>query len=331
MFTKRLASLATITSAFTLLLTALCLPAASAASVISSGSGNGYKISPVRSDLTINPGDSHTLQVYVQNVSNAVENLQVIVNDFVANPDESGNPALLLNGQAAPSHGLKQYVSVQDPKFTLQPGQQKTITATIAIPSRATAGGYFGAIRVAPSSVNAENNVTLAASVASLVLVKVPGDIHEQVGIESLNVQSGGKDRSVLTSGKNLSASVRFKNFGDVQEQPFGKLLLKKNGKQIKTYEVNNTDPRGNVLPGSIRKFSVPLGNVGSFGKYTLQGNFGYGANGQLLTASATFYIIPVGIIVLIIVLLTLIIFLIFELPRIIKRYNRRVLRRGRP
>lgn len=53
---------------------------------------NGYKVSPVRTDLSVKPGDSDIVTVYVQNASSAVENVQVIVNDFQAPTDESGNP-----------------------------------------------------------------------------------------------------------------------------------------------------------------------------------------------------------------------------------------------
>jgi len=295
---------------------------------ITPGSGNGYKISPVRSDLTLAAGKSQTIPIYIQNVSNAVENLQVITNDFQANSDESGNPALLLNGKSAPVHGLKQFITVPTSTLTLQPNEQKSVSAVIAIPTNAVAGGYYGAVRVAPVSSTGGGIVNLSASVASLILIKVPGDTKEQVGIASIGVESGTKQRSIFTTGKNLNAVIRFQNSGDVQEEPFGKLILKK-GSSSTSYEVNNTDPRGNVLPGSIRKFAVPLTKVGSFGKYTLQGNFGYGSNGQLLSASTTFYIIPVPAIVGLIVIVALILFVIFEVPRLIKRYNRRVLRKA--
>jgi len=100
-------------------------------------------------------------------------------------------------------------------------------------------------------------------------------------------------------------------------------------GKVIFTSEVNNTQPRGNVLPDSIRKFSIPVKGLSSFGRYTISGNFGYGSNGQLITASSTFYIIPIPVLVFLIILVVVIIVGIFEAPRAIKRYNKRVLRKA--
>lgn len=314
--------------ALTILATNVFTSGVFAATTPAANGGNGYKISPVRTDLTLEPGKSQTLQIYVQNVSSVVENLQVVINDFQASNDESGNPALLLNGKNAAVHGLRQFITVPTQTLSLQPNEQKVVSVVIAMPTTVTAGGYYGAVRIAPASVNATNNVTLAASVASLILVKVPGDTKEQVSIASIGVESGTKQRSIFTSGKNLTAVVRFQNNGDVQEEPFGKIILKK-GSTTTSYEINNTDPRGNVLPGSIRKFTVPLTKTSSFGKYTLQGNFGYGSNGQLLSASTTFYVIPVTAIVALIVIVALLLFAIFELPRLVKRYNRRVLRKA--
>jgi hypothetical protein len=106
-------------------------------------------------------------------------------------------------------------------------------------------------------------------------------------------------------------------------------LLKNHSGKVLAEYEINNVSPPGNVLPNSIRLFSEPLTKVGSFGEYKLEGNFGYGSNGQLLSASTTFYVIPAWLIIAFIALVLLLAFLIFGLPRLIKAYNRRVLRKA--
>jgi hypothetical protein len=100
-------------------------------------------------------------------------------------------------------------------------------------------------------------------------------------------------------------------NIGDLQEEPFGKVILKKGSQVINSYEINTTTPKGNVLPGSTRRFSVPLDGLSSFGKYRIEGNFGYGTKGQLLTASATFYVIPLALLIAALVVIALIIGLI--------------------
>lgn len=299
---------------------------------------NGLRVSPVRSDVSIDAGSSQSVQVSVTNVTNAVSSYQVVVNDFTASSDESGQPQILLDADKfASSHSLKRLVG-SVPSVVLQPGETKNISVPITVPKDYTAGGYYGAVRMVPNSGDGATgrNVTLSASVGSLVLVTVPGNINEQVSVASLDarkaVQANQIDspRVIFTDNKSINAVIRFQNGGDVQEQPFGKLVVKNwRGKTLATYEINNGTPRGNVLPDSIRKFSVPMTKLGSFGKYTMEGNFGYGSAGQLITAKSTFYIIPFYIIALLIVILAVILYLIFGLRRTIKWYNRRIVRKS--
>lgn len=302
-------------------------------------SDNGLKISPVRSDVAIEAGKSQTITVTVTNVTAAVSSYDVVVNDFTAGGDESGQPEILLDASKfAASHSLKRLIG-NIGSITLTGGQTKNVSVTITVPSGYAAGGYYGAIRLVPHTEAgaANKNVTLSASVGSLVLVTVPGNINEQVSVASLDVRKTvaankiDSPRTIFTNPKSLNAVIRFQNGGDVQEQPFGKLQLKNwRGKILASYEVNAGTPRGNVLPDSIRKFNTPLTKVGTFGKYRLEGNFGYGNTGQLITASTTFYIVPIALILAIITLVVLALFAIFGLPRLIKRYNKRVVAKSR-
>jgi hypothetical protein len=316
-----------ISSVLLIALTAITSFAPLGSAAINNG-GNGMKVSPVRTDLTLKPGASKDVTVYVQNITGADATLSVIVNDFVAK-DETGAPSLLLNGEANPRHGLKKYMSA--PKTVNIPkGKQEGVRVTISIPKDAAGGGYYGAVRFAPAGSDDEGkNVSLSGSVGSLILVNVPGDIKEDVQIASFDARRNDSASVIFTSNKNLQGVVRVRNSGNVQEQPFGRIVLKKGDKVLGSYEINNTDPRGNVLPDSIRKFSVDLKNVGSFGKYTLQGNFGYGSSGQLLSASTSFYIVPVWMIIIVLLLLALVLFLIFGLPKAVRRYNQNILRRA--
>jgi hypothetical protein len=298
---------------------------------VAAAAGNGLRVSPVRTDLTINPGSAQTVNVTVTNVTDAPESLQAVVNDFTANPDESGNPVLYLGtNQYAPSHSLKHFVQ-PIPNFSLQPGQERSVPVVITVPSNTAGGGYYGVVRFAPATSSSSNTtVTLAGSVGSLILLTVPGNIVNELSIAGFNVASGSSESSFLTSNKNINAIIRLQNEGNIQEEPFGKVLLKNHsGKMLSETEINNVYPPANVLPDSIRKFSIPISKVGSFGIYTLEGNFGYGTNGQLLSASTTFYVVPIAAIIIFILVVLLIIFLIFVLPRLIKSYNKRIVQKA--
>lgn len=310
------------------------LPVASAATTPTNNGANGLRVSPVRADATINPGQSQSINISVTNITASATTLQAVVNDFTARKDESGQPAIIFDANKfADSHSLKRFVQ-PIPNFSLEPGQQKSITVTVNVPANAAGGGYYAAVRFAPAGsleTGPNQNLTLAGSVGTLLLVKVPGDIKEQLSITGFDVRKYDQTSTFFTSHKNIDVVVRFQNGGNIQEQPFGKILLKnRSGKILATYEINNVEPRGNVLPDSIRKFAVPLDKVGSFGEFKLEGSFGYGSNGQLLSASTTFYVVPLIAIYIFIAIVLLIAFMIFGFPRLLAAYKRRIISQAR-
>ncbi|HSX17315.1 MAG TPA: DUF916 domain-containing protein [Patescibacteria group bacterium] len=298
--------------------------------------GDALKISPVRWDFSVDPGTTKVIDFYIQNLTSVPAILHPAVNDFTAATDESGAPHVILDEtQFAPSHSLKKFVKPMS-DFTVQPHELKNIKATVVIPKDAAGGGYYGAIRFSPANAEGSKNVNLSASIGSLVLLRVNGTVSEQLSVASFDVRQQPQDSkeaakvgAFFTSGKNLKSVVRFKNGGNIQVGPFGTVTLKKGKKTLSQVQINNVDPRGVVLPDSTRRFDVDVTKVGSFGKYTLEGNFGYGTTGQLLTAKTSFYVVPVPILLLAGIVLLFILFAIFVLPRMVRSYNKRVIRRA--
>lgn len=293
------------------------------------GGGNALKVSPVRLDVKMDPGVTQSLSIIIENISDVSGKLKVSVNDFVAGGDESGRPNIILNdNEYAPSHSLKRMIA-KVPNFTIGPREKKEVKIPVTVPRDAPGGGYYAAVRFSPADSESDQTLSLSASVGTLVLLTVNGDLKEELSLESLDARKKDQPGTFFTDHKDIQAAVRFKNTGNVQVEPFGKITLKRFGKVVGAYEINDQDLRGNVLPDSIRRFSVSLDKVSSFGKYTLEGNFGYGSSGQLLVGQTTFYVIPLLLIILAIGILLLLLFLIFVLPRMIRAYNRRVIRRA--
>jgi hypothetical protein len=291
--------------------------------------GNALKIAPVRDSIAMDPGTSKVIDVYITNLTSVPATLKGVVNDFTAGTDEAGQPQLILDeNQQAPSHSLKAYTGTIG-SFTLAPGAQKDVKVTITVPKGAPGGGYYGAVRFYPQQKAGEKNLNLAASVGSLVLLRVNGDVQEKLSIATFDVRRGDNAAFFFTGNKNMKNVVRFQNTGNIQLEPFGKLQLKRFGKLVGEYEVNTQDPKANVLPDSIRRFDTKLPKVSAFGKFTLEGNFGYGTTGQLLTAKVTFYVVPVVYVIIAVILLVLIVLAIVLLPRMIRSYNRRIIRRA--
>lgn len=287
---------------------------------------NTLKLSPVRTDIEIEPGTSKTVQITATNLTKAPITVRPITNDFVAG-DERGTPALILDADKfAPTHSLKRFMApVAD--VTIPAGKTQAIKVVITVPKDAKAGGYFGAVRLAPTSPDSGGQVNLSGSVGSLILMTVPGLVTEKLNLTDFSIQQGGKSGTTFSSPNDLQVSARFENKGDVQAAPFGKVSVKQGDKVVYEADFNNKDPRDMILPDSARRFDVPLKNIESFGNYTVSATFTYGKKNQTIEVSKSFWVIPQAVIIATIVGVLLLIGLIVGIWLFLRNYKRRVLR----
>lgn len=255
---------------------------------------NGFRISPVRSEFTIDKGRSQTITVTVENPTDIATTAKAVVNDFVSSDDETGTPRLILDETVqSPKNSFKSLVG-SIPDLELGPKQKKDVDVKLSIPANANAGGYYGAIRFLPSNGTQQGNVGLTASVGTIVLVTVPGNLVEKVNLLQLSAAQNGKAKRLFTSG-DVQILTRLKNDGDIHLKPFGRIEVKNMfGKSVSTFEFNNTDPRANVLPGSVRKFVNDISETKMLGRYTVTANLGYSqGSGDLISAKASFWYLP--------------------------------------
>jgi hypothetical protein len=291
-------------------------------------STNTLKISPVRRDVEVKPGESKKFQTTVTNLTDTDITVRAIENDFIAG-DEQGTPALILDEmKSAPSHSLKRYMK-PIANVTIPAKGAKTVDVVVTMPKDVKAGGYFGAIRFAPVSTETGGQVNLNTSVASLLLVTVPGKVTEKLNLANFEVQQNGKTGEMFGTPDKLQLLARFRNEGGVQEGPFGKVSVVQDDKKL-VYETdfNNKDPRDMVLPDSTRRWEIPLKNIGTFGHYTVTATFTYGKNNQSIEVSKSFWVIPQTIIIAAVVGLLVLVALIVGIVLFLKNYKRHVLKK---
>lgn len=290
---------------------------------------NTLKVSPLRSDITLKPGASGKITTQITNLTTAPIQLKAIENDFVAG-DERGTPALILDENSyAPSHSLKRFMTPL-PNFTVPAGATQQIDVTIVVPKTAQAGGYYGAVRFAPTAGDSAQSVNLNASVASLILLTVPGPVTENLSLTNFDIRQNGGSASNFRSPDNLSVLVRFQNKGNIQEAPFGQIYAKKGTKVIYTYDFNKADPKQQILPDSARRWDVPLKNFGKFGKYTVGATLGYGTKGQTINVEKTVWIIPTSYILATVIAVILLIILVGGTILFLRSYKRKILKSSR-
>lgn len=290
-----------------------------------SNSASTLKISPVRSDISINPGASKTVEVTVTNLTDTDVTVQPFENDFIAK-GEDGTPALILDdNQYAPTHSLKKFmVPLGNVKIAAK--KAAVVKVVINVPASAQPGGYFGAIRFAPANSDGSGQVDLSASVASLMLLTVPGPMTEKLNLTDYSVQQNGKSGTYFQNPNNLAFSFRFQNKGSVQEAPFGNISVKNGDKVVYSHEFNAETPRDMVLPDSARRWTIPLKNIGTFGYYTVEGTLTYGGKNETVNISQSFWVIPFAMIIGGIVGLLVLIGLIVGIVVFLRGYKRRII-----
>jgi len=287
---------------------------------------NTLKVSPVRTDIEIPAGTSKTVQTTVTNLTKAPITVRPIENDFVSG-DERGTPALILDADKfAPTHSLKRFMTPLT-DVTIPAGKTQVIKVVITVPKNAQAGGYFGAVRFAPTTPDEGGQVNLSGSVASLILMTVPGPVTEKLDMTNFDIQQDGKSGSFFQSPNDLQASVRFENKGGVQAGPFGKVSVKQGDKVVYEADFNNKDPRDMILPDSARRWDIPLKKIESFGNYTVSATFTYGAKNQTIEVTKSFWVVPQFIIIATIIAVLLLVGLIVGIAFLVR--NRRHRNRG--
>lgn len=290
---------------------------------------NTLKISPVRTDLAIDAGAKGTVTMHVFNITNAPIEVNPIENDFVAGPEENGTPAIILSPtQYAPTHSLKRFMQPLPSTLTVPANNSIAVTLTIAVPKSAQAGGYFGAIRFAPASTAGSKQVNLSPSIASLILMTVPGPAVQSVGITNFDIEQDGSTGTNFRNSKNLSLFIRFQNKGNLQEAPFGQIYVQKGKKTVYSYNFNENQPQDEILPDSYRRWSFPLHGIGSFGKYTVGAALTYGTGTQQsIDITKTVWIIPTVLIYSVIAGVVALIIIITLIWMALRSYKKRILR----
>lgn len=301
------------------------LPAAPAGAQQENGSG--LSISPTRTELSIKPGEAGTVSITIKNVTKGAVTAKALVNDFEAD-NETGEPRLITDDTKQSAASIRNFLIGLD-DIPLKAGEQKDLIIPVQIPSDASPGAYYGVVRYqavpATEGNQGAGQVALTASVGSLVLIEVPGNITLKVQLLSVRAFLNGIAGTIFTK-KPTQVGVRVKNLGNSFAKPFGQVQIQNmSSKQVHSYELNNSTPRGNILPGSERTFRDDLKGISSPGRYKIVANISYGSGGEVLNYTATFWYLPVWLLIIIAIVVLGLIGSAFYL---FKRYNSRSIAR---
>ncbi len=291
-----------------------------------SPTGSGLSISPTLFELSINPGQSSTISINLKNITLNKINAKALINDFESD-NSTGNPKLISDPNQISPHTIRRFIlGLQD--VPLDVGQQKTINLPVQVSKDATPGAYYGVIRykAIPVGPNAPKpgEVALSASVGTIVLITVPGNVRDQVQLGGLHVYRGGYDGTIFFR-KPSQIGVEVRNLGNGFVKPFGVVEVKDmRGKVVYSYQINSITPKANVLPSSNRIFKDALKNITSPGRYTVSASVSYGSSSQILTVKKSFWYIPLWLAIVLLAIFVVLLLLLFTAFRRYRRGGRR-------
>jgi len=287
----------------------------------------GVQISPTKVELNATRGKTYTINLKAMNVTGGDLTYNTLIEDFTS-ANETGTPKIIKDGNLPDTASIKTWVSIES-GFTLGAHKEKNVDAIVTVPNNAEAGGHYGVVTFSGSNSNIDTTgVGVTASAGVLFLIKVDGDIVEQANLASFFTSNKDGNQSSFFETSPINFAVRIQNIGNVHVKPVGNIEVKDMfGNVAAIIPVNDSNPPSNVLPKSIRRFDVKMDKSWMFGQYTANLALGYGTNGQAITNTITFWVIPYKIILIgLIVLVTF----IFILSKLIKAYNRHIINQSK-
>jgi len=291
--------------------------------------GQALEIAPPLITLNIDPGQTITTKINIRNISGGSLIVTGQINDFVA-AGEDGTPKILMDETNTSSnpYSIVDWVS-PIPELDLKSKQMESLPVTITVPKSASPGGHYGIVRFTGTPPELKGTgMSLSASLGSLIMLKVSGDIKDSLSLSDFYTSQNGQQNSFFESAP-LVFNEKIQNTGNMHEQPTGLVTVTDMfGKNVAKLGVNATAPQGNVLPGSTRLFTQALDStvIGSkmlFGRYTAVLSVKYGDKQPTITSTITFWVIPYKLIIAIIIVL---IGIFFVLRYAIKNYNRHII-----
>ncbi len=259
----------------------------------------GIKISPVRIEEIVEPGQILLQQLKVTNESDIAKVLFVYLRDFKAE-GESGKPKLIIPG-SEDGYFLASWIDITTEGTEFGPKEERTISFKINVPPDAGPGGYYGAIlfgtkppRLFLESEEKGAGMSIAQQTGGLVLLQVKGDVIEESRIREFTT-----DENLYSAPFSVNFLIRIENLGNVHVKPHGEIKIKNMfGQEVEIIRVN--DKGANVLPNSIRRFVTSWEGSRGFGRYTASLGLTYGTSADLggqgkqtLYTEKYFWIIP--------------------------------------
>ncbi|NTW22409.1 DUF916 domain-containing protein [Candidatus Falkowbacteria bacterium] len=209
-------------------------------------------ITPPLFKVNMKPGEVWSSVVKVVNNNAYPVTVYTQVADFKSG--ESGGVEFVKNEPDAAGKGytLSQWLEITSEPIDIGAFSSQDIPFKVMLPQTADPGGHYAAILVGnkPIDNTAGSVVKISSKLASLLLVRVAGEVVEKGDVREFSTSKGFSKKT------EADFTVRFINKGNVHLRPEGEVKITNMFGQTRgVIAINKKSEFGNVLPDSEKKW----------------------------------------------------------------------------
>ncbi len=258
--------------------------------------------------IALNPGEKKQVQLKVRNGSLETVVLESAATDFIVASDGS-TPVAVDSNQVDNRWSLASWLTLAPAQHKLASEEVATVNVLIEVPEDALPGGHYAMIHHRPlnaSEAEAGSGSGISQRVGTLLYVIVNGPISEEAYISRF-------DWPKFLENGPVDFSLNIDNQSDIHinTQPVVK-VYNMFGKQVANIETESK----NIFPKSERSFAGVWNRVWGLGYYKAVAEASYGSQGQIMTATAGLFLIPVKLILATLITLLIVTIIILSLKK---------------
>jgi hypothetical protein len=271
-------------------------------------------VSPYIKFLTVYPGSKEVINFILRDNAQTSLSVGVKFTNFQSSGQKDGVPQYFDKANGNENVYPQTWFSSKNSSLVIKSQQEIQVPVTLTVPSDATPGGHYGGVEFSSANTSVNAGLNLVAKIAVPILITVPGNITNNLKVESFTVNPTSYQTVTLpgsgcinTNSCKGTFSLDVANTGNEHEAPVGYVNISDMfGRQVASIPINQ--PSGDVLPTSERIYTVhfttdQLGWL-KLGTYTATLNVVYSNKRIALTAQTSFFVINWAYAILLVLLL---------------------------
>jgi hypothetical protein len=237
--------------------------------------GFAATISPLAHTVTVDPGDTVTIDIRITNTQSVPIQMKPDVRGI--HIDEQTGRHIVVEHTP-----LRGWVLPQEP-LQIDPTQEVIVPYTFQIPSTATPGAYAGMLTAAISTESGQ--IQAEIELGSLLTVYVAGDIVESLSLRQFHIV----ESHIRDSQRNVL--VEFENEGNIHVDVQSELIMvRPNGTEMSRIPIDITTVFSGMRRQAIVPVQIPEQHIGPL---EIRIDTTYGITNKFVGASITLWHIP--------------------------------------